>query len=155
MNDTLRSPRFRSLVILALIWLAVLYFVEFEVIRRPQLKDESVPASPAETAVPDFNLKNVAFNCAAQTGLVTSVKLEPGGRVLAKCETSLTDATTRCPSGLPVAGYGDLIKCSEGEAVHCHDGPLQTLGLFKDDSFCGDITDRDLGPPQEAARSDD
>ena len=157
LRDLLRRKRLSPLLTLILIWAAVVYAYEFKILKRPMMS--SVVGTVVDTPAPEFGLANVTFPCAAQTGFVTSVHLAGSRGALAvsnsACEIRFSEATTRCPSNVPMSGYGDQIKCAQAEAVHCHGGPLQTLGLFKDDSFCGDVSDRDLGPPQEAVRAED
>ncbi len=149
--------RLTPVFVLILIWAAGVYAYEFKILKRPLLNSESIVQ--VDAPAPEFGLAHVTFACAAQRGFVTSVRLSGNLGALAvassTCEGRFSEATTRCPSNLPMSGYGDSIKCAVSEAIHCHGGPLQALGLFKDDSFCGDVSDRDLGPPQAAVRAED
>ncbi len=137
---------------LIVVWAVVVYGYEFRLLRRPVLAPAQLEST--DTPAPLFGLANVAFACATSHGFVTGVQVT-GNQATAECASGFTEQTTRCASSLPMSGYGDQIKCQQSEAIHCHGGPLQTLGLFKDDSFCGDVSDRDLGPPQEAPRTED
>lgn len=156
LRDSFAGRSATPFIIAAAIWAVAVYGYEFKGVQRPKIagvvKSEEKPA-------PDFGLANVDFTCAAQHGFVTALQMQGSTGSYSvqsiQCESPFTEATTRCPMAGPMQGYGDQIKCPEVESVHCHGGPLQTLGLFKDDSFCGDITDRDLGPPADAPRSDD
>jgi hypothetical protein len=146
------SSLLKSLILIAIIWAAAVYGYEFRLAQRPSLSKAQLAS--VDTPAPLFGLANVTFACAASHGFVTGVQVT-GTQASAECGSGFTEQTTHCPSGLPMSGYGEQIKCAQGEAIHCHGGPLQTVGLFKDDSFCGDVSDRDLGPPQESPRADD
>jgi hypothetical protein len=142
---------------LLIAWTIAVYAYEFKILKRPAL---AAALTASERPAPEFGLANLTFACAAQKGFVTGLRLSGGEGgtpvgVQVVCESGFTDQTTRCPSLLPMAGFGEQIKCQQAEAIHCHGGPLQTLGLFKDDSFCGDVSDRDMGPPEEAPRTED
>lgn len=142
----------KLLIGLIVIWAIVVYGYEFRLLRRPSLA--IAKADVNESPAPALGLSNVSFACASQRGFVSAVQVGKGMAVSAECASGFTEATTRCSSLLPMAGFGEMIKCAEPEAIHCHGGPLQVVGLFKDDSFCGDVSDRDLGPPEEAPRAD-
>jgi hypothetical protein len=157
LRDLFVRKRLSPLLMIVLIWALAVYAYEFKILKRPSLSfgAEALAVAPA----PEFGLANVTFDCASQRGFVTSVKITGSMGALAMpvatCESPFREATTRCPSNLPMSGYGDQIKCANVEAIHCHGGPLQTLGLFNADSFCGDVSERDLGPPQESARAEE
>lgn len=152
MKDVLKSRKLGGLLLFAIVWLVVLTVVELVIFRETPTHEKSIQDASTLRPSPDFNLKNVVFKCASDQGFATAVNVVGASDVRAICETALTPQTTRCPSSFPLSGFAGLIKCAEGESIHCHDGPLQTLGLFQDDSFCGDITDRDMGPPEAAPR---
>jgi hypothetical protein len=148
---------FRPLVTLFIVWALAVYAYEFKILKRPALSEVGHTVE-AQTKFLPFNLSNVNFNCAAQHGFATNVQIAGSDRFSVtdvRCETGFTEATTRCPSLLPMSGFGDQIQCMQPEAIHCHGGPLQSIGLFNEDSFCGDVSDRDLGPPQDAPRAQD
>lgn len=156
-RDLFEKKKFAPLIATIVIAVAAYVGYEFKILKRPVIPTFS--AQVAEAAAPEFGLANVTFSCATQRGFVTNVRLNGKAGAIgvseAACDAGFIEQTTRCPSGLPMAGFGDQIKCSQGESIHCHGGPLQTLGLFKDDSFCGDVSDRDMGPPQDAPRAED
>ena len=142
----------KALLALVVVWVAAVYFYEFRFSKRQMIA--AVAHEIASSPAPVFGLVKTTFDCAATSGAVTGLQVS-GAAAIVECGTGFTEATTRCASGFPMIGYGDQIKCAAAESVHCAGGPLQTIGLFKDDSFCGDVSDRDLGPPQEAPRADD
>lgn len=152
MFEAVTWPRVKTVFAMIAVTAAAVSAYEFRILKRPSLAAlNSVSSSDGEPALA-FGLANVSFACAATSGFVTDVQIE-GENATATCLSGFTEATTRCPSDVPLRGFGEQIKCAPGEAIHCAGGPLQALGLFKDDSFCGDVSDRDMGPPGDATRA--
>jgi hypothetical protein len=155
MFEAVTWPRVKTVFAMIAVTAAAVSAYEFRILKRPTLAvlDASLASSVAnEEPAPAFGLANVSFACATSSGFVTGVQVEGGG-ASASCSSGFTEATTRCASNGPLRGFGEQIKCAPGEAIHCAGGPLQALGLFKDDSFCGDVSDRDMGPPGDADRA--
>jgi hypothetical protein len=145
--------RFQVVVAMILIACAAIWVYEFRVLQRPRLSKRlgggaAATAGEASTvaAAPAFGLAKVSFACAAEHGFVTAVRVN-GATTVAECGNGFTEATTRCASSFPMMGFGDGIMCAAGEEIRCAGKPLQAIGLFKGDSYCGDASDRDTGPP--------
>ena len=153
MFEAVTMRRFRFVILLVALVAAGVSGYEFRILQRARLSASTVESAQS-VAAPVFGLANVSFACAETHGFVTEVKVA-GESATPSCAPAFTEATTRCPSLFPMLGYGEQIKCASGEAIHCAGGPVQALGLFKDDSFCGDVSDRDMGPPGDSERVGD